>query len=148
MTLVSNKTNQAAFTLIDVMVGMGVLGVVIVSLFASFTFGFNVVKSSRENLQATQILHEKMETIRVYNWNQTTQANFIPKNFKVSISNSPSFFKGTILVTNSNVTETYSDTLRQVIVTVNWTNNNSLRSRSISTFVSKYGMQHYIFSAQ
>lgn len=137
-----------AFTLIDVMVGMGVLGVVLLSLFASFTFGFNIVKISREDLQATQILHEKMETIRVYNWTQVTNPLFIPTKFQESMVGTTGFFKGTVLVTDVNLTESYKPNLRQVTVTVNWTNNSSPRSRSISTFVSKYGMQKYIFSGQ
>ena len=35
----------------------------------------------RENLRATQILQERMEPIRLYNWDQINTANFIPASF-------------------------------------------------------------------
>ena len=137
---------HSAFTLIDVIVAMGVLGIVLVSLFASFTFGFNIIRLSREEVQATQILHEKMEFIRLYNWTQINTPGFVPSTFEERMGEAPGFFKGTVSITNANIAESYNDRMRQVVVTVHWTNNNSLRSRSISTFVSQYGMQNYIYS--
>jgi Tfp pilus assembly protein PilV len=152
MKLILQNSNKyrSAFTLIDVMVAMAFLGVVLSSLFACFIFGFNVVKSSREDLQATQILHEKMETIRVYTWPQVTNSSFMPATFQESMGNSTNaYFSGHVVVTDptnttENVTESYKANLKKVIITVDWTNNNSKRSRTISTYVSKYGMQNYI----
>lgn len=136
--------NQLAFTLIDVMVGMGVFGIVLVSLFASFTFGFSVIRVSREDLQATQLLQEKMETIRLYTWDQVTQPGFITNQF-VGGSN---FFAGKVVVSNAtlNGAPAYANDMREVIVTVTWTNNNLKRSRSASTFVSRHGLQNYLLN--
>lgn len=149
MKIVSGKKvrQNHAFTLVDVMVGMGVLGVALLSLFATFTFGFGVVKMSREELRATQILHETMETIRLYRWDQVTQSGFIPSEFNESlVSNGPPFFFGQILVTNAACTEAYKTNLRQIVVTVAWTNDDVKCTRSISTFVSQYGLQNYILA--
>jgi type II secretory pathway pseudopilin PulG len=156
MKLFTHNLGKArlAFTLIDVVVGMGVLGIVMISLFASFTFGFSVVKTSQEELQATQVLQEKMETIRLYNWDQLTNptnAIFIgnqrqfAKPLEIGGSN---FFAGEVIVTNAPLggNPAYAADMRQVIVTVTWTNNHIKRSRSVSTFVSRDGLQNYLLN--
>jgi type II secretory pathway pseudopilin PulG len=142
-----NSTNAGrsctAFTLIDVVVGMGILGIVMASLFASFSFGFNVVKLSREELQATQLLQEKMESIRLYNWEQATGAN---TTFQSPLAGtSTAFFTGTISNSIPGLGDevNYSADLRQITVTVSWTNNNVLHSRSSTTYVSKDGLFNY-----
>jgi uncharacterized protein (TIGR02598 family) len=144
----TRKRRLLAFTLVDVMVAMGVLGVVLTSLFACFSFGFDVVQSSRKNLQATQILHEKMETIRLYNWDQVNKADFIPETFHKPFGDSPTFFTGNISITDVNLSESYRTNLRRVVVSLTWTNNNLKYSRAINTYVSRYGLQNYIFEMQ
>lgn len=150
MKLFSNESNsgRSAFTLIDVMVGMGVLGIVLVSLFASFSFGFGVLKSSREDLQATQILHEQMETIRLWRWDQVNEKGRIPETFEEGFGNAPAFFKGKISIADVNLSESYSTNMRQITVSLSWTNNSSRRTRSVSTYVSEYGLQNYIFNIE
>ncbi len=138
--------NRLAFTLIDTVIGMGVLGIAIVSLFACFTFGFNVVKISREDLQATHILQEKMETIRLYNWAQINSPNDIPATFKAPFgTNAPNFFQGIVVIANANFDDkpVYDSEIRKVSVTVSWTNNFLRRARTASTFVSKHGLLNY-----
>ena len=80
-----NKGNkgrvEAAFTLSEVIVAVGVLAVSFVSLYAGISAGFAMTQVSRENLRATQIMVEKMEGIRLFNWNQVTESNMIPETF-------------------------------------------------------------------
>ena len=59
---------ELAFSMIEILVAMVVLGIMFVSLYSGFSSGFAVVQLARENLRATQILQEKMETIRLYTW--------------------------------------------------------------------------------
>jgi len=61
---------QSAFTLVEVMVGVGVMGIMMVSLYAGFAFGFNQIRLARENVRAIQVLEERMEVVRLLNWNQ------------------------------------------------------------------------------
>ncbi|MEO7677739.1 MAG: hypothetical protein ABIV39_13345 [Verrucomicrobiota bacterium] len=142
----SGKKNALrAFAVMDVVISVAVLGIVLSSLFACFSFGFRVVSSSREELQASQVLNEKMETIRLYNWDQLNQTNFLPSKFNAAFGNSTSFFKGTVLVTNVSLAESYTADLRMVTVSLSWTNNSSKRTRFLNTYVSRYGLQGYIF---
>ncbi|MEO5802237.1 MAG: hypothetical protein ABIR24_01805 [Verrucomicrobiota bacterium] len=145
------KKNRLAFTLIDAVVGMGVLGIVMISLFGSFTFGFSVVKLSRDELRATQLLQEKMETIRLYNWNQINQPNFVKRNFEAPLgTNGPVYFSGKVTILDNTspkfpITQSYGNNMRLVNVSLEWTNNNVRRTRETSTFVSRYGLQNYVY---
>ena len=69
------RGRRAAFTLIEVMAASSLAGIMFISVFAGLTSSFQIVQVNRENLRAGQILLEKMELIRLYNWNQVTGAD-------------------------------------------------------------------------
>ena len=156
-----NKGNkgrvEAAFTLSEVMVAVGVLAVSFVSLYAGISAGFAMTQVSRENLRATQIMVEKMEGIRLFNWNQVTESNMIPETFTeryypgVGQGDARGIvYTGTITVTNPasfrfNPPRSYDDNMRVVSVEVNWTSGDVRRTRRMSTLVSKNGLQNYVY---
>ena len=145
-----NFRNSRAFTMVEALVAVLVLGISFVSLFAAFSSGFAAVEVSRENLRATQVLLEKLETIRLYNWTQINQAGFIPPTFTAPFNPSTNAtggftFAGTVTITNSPVSEAYSSDLKMVTVEVNWTSARISRKASMSTLVSRYGLQNYIY---
>ena len=125
-----------------------------VSLYAGFTFGIQQIRTARESIRATQILEEKMELARLLNWDQAANLpGYVPSSFQESYystnaTNPPGgslVYYGTVLVTNARVTESYSNELRMIQVTVNWTNFNLPHTRTMCTFVSQYGMQRYVY---
>ena len=59
----ARRKTPGAFSLIEVMVGLAIVGVTFLALYGGMTYGFSSVRMSLENLRATQILVEKMETI-------------------------------------------------------------------------------------
>ena len=141
---------QIGFTIVEVMVAMAVMGIVVVSLYSGFTAGFVVVEVARENLRATQIMVEKMETIRLYTWDQINSNGFIPTSFTnyydYTSTNSGISFNGTVAITTpSSMTESYKTNLKLITVTVNWTSGNVPRSREMTSLVSRYGLQTYIY---
>src|SRR5438309_11552711 len=75
------ETGSRAFTLMEVLVAVAIISIEFVSLYLGMTQGFAIVQVARENLRATQILQEKMETIRLYTWDQITNNGFIPPTF-------------------------------------------------------------------
>ena len=70
-----------AYTLPEVMLAVFVLAIMLVSLYGGFSAGFAVVQLARENLRATQIMVQKMEDIRIYNWSQITNSTFLKNSF-------------------------------------------------------------------
>jgi hypothetical protein len=132
------------------MVGSCILGFSVVSLYSGYSFGFALIRLSQENVRADQILVQKLETLRLYNWSQsqlTTVGGVIPPTFTDSFApgtTSPgAVYNGTITVTGAPVSESYSNTLRQVTVTLNWISSKVTRTRSMSTLISQNGIQTY-----
>lgn len=141
---------QRAFSILEVMVAVSILGIMTVSLYSGFSSGFAVVQLSRENLRATQILQEKMETLRLYTWEQIETPGFVPTNFTdvfyASQDANPGLtYTGTVSIVTAPIVETYSTNLKAVTVEVTWSSANVLRTRTMSTFVSRYGLQNYIY---
>ena len=137
----------------EVMVGVAVMAVMLTALYGGFTFAFAEVRLARENVRATQILQEKMEVARLYNWDQVNQAGFIPTQFSESYyasnpTNAPAGnfnYSGQVLVTNAPIAETYAGDLRLIRIQVSWKSGNVIRTRQMTTFVSQYGLQKYVY---
>jgi len=146
---ISKKRPQAAFGLTESLIGVVIIGVVFTALYAGMTMGFQSVRGARENLRATQILLEKFEALRLYNWDQITTNNYIPTTFTNRYVLNPTaagtVYIGRVSIAPVPLTEVYRDDMRLVTVSVEWTSNNNRRSRSFSSYVAKYGLQHYIY---
>jgi uncharacterized protein (TIGR02598 family) len=141
-----------AFTLVEVLVAVAVLGVVMLALLAAFRQSFGLVDDLRENLRATQILQEKMEMIRLYNWDQITNSGYIPAGFTEAFDPTAGTntdgvnYTGTVIVTNAPLAESYAADLRLVMVNLNWTSDDGVAHvRDMTTLVSRYGLQNYIY---
>src|SRR5437016_7644737 len=65
---------QAAYSVVEVLVAVFLLGTLTVALFGAFSSGLAIVQLERENLRATQILVQKMETVRLFTWSQLINA--------------------------------------------------------------------------
>ena len=140
----------AAFSLMEALVAVGVSGLMFLTLYAGFSSGFAVLQLARENLRGTQILQEKMETFRLYNWDQLTAASFIPTQFVDTFypgtqSTSGISYTGIVTIAAAPISESYSNDLRLITVEVQWLSANVLRKRDMSTLVSRYGLQNYIY---
>jgi len=142
---------ESAFTLAEVMMGVAVMAVMFVSLYLGFTQGFAVIQLARENLRATQVLQEKMETVRLYTWEQINTAGFIPATFTApfyatgSGTNQGIIYSGTVAISNPAMAESYAGDMKQIDVQLTWTSGNVLRTRAMRTLVSRYGLHNYIY---
>ncbi|MEW6155975.1 MAG: prepilin-type N-terminal cleavage/methylation domain-containing protein [Verrucomicrobiota bacterium] len=147
----SSVRSQLAFSMIEILVAVSIGGIMFVSLYSGLSSGFAIVQLARENLRATQILQEKMETIRLYRWDQINTAGFVPTNFTdVFYSSSTQAasgltYTGTVTIVNAPMTESYSNDVRMVTVELRWVSAKVLRKRDMSTLVSRYGLQNYIY---
>ena len=72
---------QTAFTLVEVLVAMGIVGVLAVALYSGMTSATFSIRLARENLRATEIMVEKAEGLRLFTWEQLTDPTFVPTNF-------------------------------------------------------------------
>src|SRR5437763_12227526 len=135
MNTIPNRANlqkepMAAFTIIEAVVATAIVGVVFVSLYAGMASGFGLVRTSRESLNAAQILEEKFETIRLYTWDQINANGFFPTKFMIPLPTGPTDgsvnYTGTVTVGSASLTEPYNNDLRLVTVQLTWMSGNRL----------------------
>jgi hypothetical protein len=155
------RARSSAYTLAEVMISVFVLAIMLISLYAGFSSGFAVVKLAREDLRATQILVQKMETIRLLKWSQILNTNtFLQPAFQdyydpigTNNQSAGAVYKG-FVSTNApiGIPNDYKNNMRLITVTIFWTNypqkprtNIIVRSRQMQTYVSRYGMQNYVY---
>ena len=146
---------HAAFTLVEVMVGVVILGLAIVSLFALLSAGFAMVRLNRDNLRATQIMLNRVEGLRLYNWEQLT-TGMVPTSFSEYYSplgttnaNQGTLFSGKVDIdpADQDPGSTYgSNMMRSVTVRITWMSGKLQHNRQMTTYVSQYGLQNYLFS--
>ena len=144
---------QAGLTLVEVMVAVAVMAIMVVSLYAGFTFAFSQIRSAQENVRATQILEERMEIVRLLNWDQVVNLpGYIPATFTAPFyadnptNNTGSLtYTGVVTVAAAPVTETYSNDLRMITIELTWPSGNLVRRRQMTTLTSQYGVQKYIY---
>ena len=143
---------EAGGSLVEVIVAVAIIAVMSAGIISSLGYGFVATELARENQRATQILLERAEVIRLYNWDQINYTNgFIPATFTSvydpQSSNSPGItYYGTLTITNVPGSSSYSTNLRQLIITLDWTSNGKIRHhRSLATNIAKDGMQNYVY---
>jgi type II secretory pathway pseudopilin PulG len=143
--------SQNGMTLVDVVMSVFLLGVMASGIFGSFTYGFTAIQMVRENQRATQILLEKVETIRLYNWDQVNAAGFIPTNFsdvydpQAAGGSQGITYNGTVSVGSVPFSTSYSSRMRQLCVTLDWTSRGIPRSRALTTYIAQDGLQNYVY---
>jgi type II secretory pathway pseudopilin PulG len=148
-----DRSGTAAFTIVEVVVAVLLVGMLSLSLYAGFSQGFTTIQTARENLRATQILLKRMETIRLYTWTQVLDTNnyLFPTftEYYDEAASSGTVFAGTVQATIPDMATAYQTNMRTITVTVTWTNSGTLvRTREMQTRVARYGMQNYIYGYQ
>ena len=151
-----------AFSLVEVMTAMAVVGITGAALFAGMSWCTSTVRNARENLRATQIMNEKMEVIRLLSWDQITTNNVLPDTFTEAYSASTVTNKKGVVVLDGGLTyygtidvlppkdtqllASYTNDMRVVHVELFWTNQGVSHSRRITSYVSRYGIENYAFN--
>ncbi len=147
----------AAFSMVEVLVGMGLLATALGALFSGFTTGFFTMQLARENLRATQIMLERVETIRLYKWDQVN-SSFITNTFvsyydplapegRQGIQYTGHLYINPVPTTTPTFKSTanYINDMKMITVTLDWSTGHLPRHRQFTTFVSRYGLQNYIY---
>jgi hypothetical protein len=151
MRILLPRKSESGVTLVDVVMAIGVLGVMASGIFGCFRYGFFTLQLVRENQRATQVILEKVETIRLYSWDQVNSNGFIPATFSDSYdpdgsaNNRGVVYNGTVTVAPYSAASSYAANLRQLTVTLSWTTRDVRHSRSLTTYIAKDGIQNYVY---
>jgi len=166
-----NKTRtqlcQSAYTFAEVMVAVAVIAVMVVSLYLGISGSFSVIQRAREDLRATQILVQRAETVRLYNWDQLRYTGN-PGWFQTNFTDIYDPFAGGTNAAGGGVTYhgnirvtvpppmlgavSYRNDVALISISLMWTNHSGTRpfphQRQFQTLVAKSGMQKYVYGNQ
>lgn len=138
---------RRAFTLTETLVAAAMVGFLFLALYSAIGTNLSLVQMCREEETATQILTEKFEALRLYNWEQVTNRGFIPVTFIETIepgmSNRPGFFTGTVSIATAPITENYRSNLLLVTVTLDWVSGGRPHTRRMTSFFARNGLETY-----
>ena len=148
----------AAYTLVEVMIAIFVMAIMTISLYGGFSAGFAIVNLARENLRATQIMVQKTEDLRLYNWTQITNSTFLKPSFVdwynpsgTNTKTAGAVYQGNVSVSAvAGIPAAYANNMRAITISLFWTNyihgstNKIVRSRQMRTYVARYGMQNFV----
>jgi hypothetical protein len=138
----------AGFTLVETILAVASGSVMLSALYATLVFGVSVIRTTREDLRASQILVSRMERIRLCTWSQVTNPLYNPLVSTTYASDDKQTpytvtFKPTVPAIGS-FPEAYRTNMLVVTVEVNWTSGGLQRKRSMQTYVAKDGVQSYV----
>ena len=152
----------AAFSLVEVLVGIVIMGITFAALYGGMAYGITSLQMSRESLRATQIMSEKLDTIRLYAWDKVVIPGYISNSFTAAFvpgdpalaaqgftSGGVTYYGRVTVSTNSSalsgISDTYKKELCEVSVSLAWTNGAKARSARMTTLVAKEGLQTYVY---
>ena len=149
------KKSNSGVSLTEVVMATAIIAMIGGAVVTSINYGLLVMRIARENQRATQVMVERLESIRLYNWAQVTTPNFIPTSFTEAYDPSnPNSSQGITYygqltigpASFSGNTPSYASNMRQFTVTLQWTNASSVpHLRTITTYVAKNGIQNYVY---
>ena len=162
-----------AFTLVEVMVAVAIIGISVGALLTGVSASVMNMQMSRENLRATQIMLERTETLRLLTWDQLNNPNFFTngstqvhyltdgagrqyicshfnQRYDPNSTNAQGLvYSGKIRFydpRNYGITPTYaSDSMKAVWVELTWKTGKISRTRSLTTLVTRNGLQSYVY---
>ena len=141
------------FTIVEIVVSMLTIAIGTAGLMACFGFSLRVMAHARDNLRATQIMLEKAETIRLYSWDQVNSNGFIPSTFTATYdgnlglngTNNGTIYTGTLAISPFPFNTSYKNNMRMLTVTLQWNSHNVPRTRTLTTYIGKDGLQNYVY---
>jgi hypothetical protein len=139
--------------MIEALVAMLMAGIMFTALYAGMHFGFRIIKLSRENTRATQIMIEHMEICRLYKWTDLTNVGvFLNTNpiavpyYPVGAGSSSIMFTSRVSLSVFPSSASYAPDMRKLTVRVDWeSTGDTNRSRTMSTYVARNGLQQYVW---
>jgi hypothetical protein len=147
-------TGHGAFTLMEMLVAVLVLMTISVAFYLGLSSCFSVVKTSREEVRATQIMAEKLEGVRLCTWSELTNFSFKEPYDPLGTTNNSTgvYYYGAVTKSPAAAipnTASYLNNMCLVTVNLTWTNNrgSSVFNRKMETHYARYGLQSYIWGA-
>ena len=142
----------SAFTLIETIVATFLATIMLPAIYASTAAGFSMVQVTREDLRATQILLRQVEAIRLSPYKLLQDPKSYPTNFTDYYCTNGKTNGAAYAVSYNwqpgpaSLPPSYRTNVLLVTVSAAWSSGNVQRTRSMQTYVARYGIQRYVAS--
>ncbi len=149
----ARRASISAFTLIETIVATLLAAILLPTIYAGLAAGFSIVQATREDLRATQIILQRMEAIRLSPYQALQSPAAYPTNATdyYSPSGQTNGNAGTAYTVTYNWTTGLASlppssrsNVVLVTVTANWNSGKVQRSRSMQSYVARYGIQRHV----
>lgn len=143
---------KKAFTIVEVLISICIIGIVAAGLMGCFTFSLFAIRMARENQRATQIVLERAEAIRCFNWDSLSNVPTAPLGVYYNpANNTPPIYTVTTSLSPfapnspSGIIPSYATNMQQLTIIVTWQTGTISRCRTNITYVAKDGIQNYVY---
>jgi hypothetical protein len=78
--ILTKNPNQSGQTIVEAMIAAGISALYLASLFTMNASSLGTIKMARESACASQVLQQRIESLRIANWHEVTDANWLQTN--------------------------------------------------------------------
>ena len=151
-TRLLSRNSQQGGSLVEAVMAVAILAMMGAAIIGSINYGIFMTRLARENARATQVMLEKLETIRLYNWSEVSTPGFVPSQFtdvydpQAPTNQQGTIYTGSIIISNAPLGTSYATNVKEFTVTLSWVSAGQIpHTRSISTLVARDGLQSYVY---
>ena len=147
------RASASGFTLTETLVATLIAGLMLPTLFTGLASAFSTMQATRENLRATQIIVQRMEALRLAPYKTLQDPAAYPTNFieYYCPSGQTNGNRGAAYTIQYNWSQapstlppSYRTNVMLVTVTASWNSGSVQRTRSMQSYVARYGVQGYV----
>ena len=78
--ILTKKPNQQGQTIVEAMIAAAISALYLASLFTMNASSMDTIKMARQSACASQVLQQRIESLRIANWHQVTDSNWLVTN--------------------------------------------------------------------
>lgn len=150
--LVKSRLRQLeAATLSEIVVCVLIINIGAAALMGCFKYAFFITGITQQQQRATQVMLERAEAIRLCSWDQVRSNGFIPTTFTEYYDptgpsgNQGVLYSGTAQISAFPYGTAYSNSMRQLTLTLLWKTGNVTHRRTNITYIARDGIQNYVY---
>ncbi len=148
----ARRRRVLGFTLVETVVAISLAAIILSALYGGLGAGFSMVQVGREDLRATQIILQRMEAVRLSSYKTLQDPASYPSNFTDYYCPGGKSKGAAYNVTYNcapgpaSLPPSYRTNVLLVTVGASWTSGKVQHTRSMQTYVARYGIQPYVAS--